>query len=153
MLLKRYRAQITAVKNITDIQAQIRSDEQIDKEYPTPKKEISPKKAEPKKAPAEKSDVPESKTEKSEIKDKPVEPPKTAEPEKEKAPAPVFAVAEPKESKFETLDSSSSDGIEDINSSSIKREPISKSDLKAEDIEVKFNDFKFGSDFDIHSKK
>ena len=44
--MKRYRAQITAVKNITDIQAQIRTDEEIDKEYPTPKKEIVAPKAE-----------------------------------------------------------------------------------------------------------
>ena len=50
VLLKRYRAQITAVKNITDIQAQIRTDEEIDKEYPTPKKEIVSPKAEEKKA-------------------------------------------------------------------------------------------------------
>ena len=54
--MKRYRAQITAVKNITDIQAQIRTDEEIDKEYPTPKKEIVAPKAEEKKAEETKSD-------------------------------------------------------------------------------------------------
>lgn len=166
VLLKRYRAQITAVKNITDIQAQIRTDEEIDKEYPTPKKEIVAPKAEEKKA-EETKPVEEAKAveeTKQVVEEKPVEIPV----EEKKAPVneeikepvrtPVETVFASVEHKKETIekkpvDEEFEDNIDISSSSTIKREPIEQASRFAEDKEVKFNDFKFGSDFDIHSKK
>lgn len=162
MLLKRYRAQITAVKDITDIQEQIKTDAEIDKIYPTPKKEISEPKEkkkesvpeeEPVQEKMEEKPVQEKIEEKIECVEKTDEQQITVEPVKEEKPATIFASAEPKESKFETVEENPADSIEDISSSSIKREPISTSGSRfSEDKEIKFNDFKFGSDFDIHSK-
>lgn len=163
LLLKRYRAQITAVKNITDIQAQIRTDEEIDKEYPTPKKEIAAPKAEEK---TEEKPVEETKPSEEVKSEKPAEkleeaPAVKEEPVKEpvavRTPVePVFASAETKKEIAEKkpVDERIDDDI-DISSSSIKREPIAKGSrfFEDKDKEVKFNDFKFGSDFDIHSKK
>lgn len=151
MLLKRYRAQITAVKDITDIQVQMKTDEEIDKMYPTPKKEIVAPNEENKEVDSAEKEEP-IEEEKIECAEKADEEKIIVEPVKE-APTTVFASAEPKESKFETLEENTDDSIEDISSSSIKREPISTLGSRfTEDNEVKFNDFKFGSDFDIHSK-
>lgn len=138
LLLKRYRAQIAAVKEISDIQAKIRSEAEIDKEYPTPKKE------EP--APAEKVKTDDKK---SQTEEKPavtmasvdLTPPATA--------------ARTDEAKKKETEPAHVNIIEDISSSStgIEREPIASTGTRfAKDSEVKFNDFKFGSDFDIHSK-
>ena len=178
VLLKRYRAQITAVKNITDIQAQIRTDEEIDKEYPTPKKEIVSPKAEEKKAEETKSDEkakPAEETKPAEeakaveetkqvVEEKPVEIPV----EEKKAPVneeikepvrtPVETIFASVEHKKETIekkpvDEEIEDNIDISSSSTVKREPVEQASRFAEDKEVKFNDFKFGSDFDIHSKK
>lgn len=172
VLLKRYRAQITAVKNITDIQAQIRTDEEIDKEYPTPKKEIVSPKAEEKKAEETKSDEKAKPAEEAKaveetkqvVEEKPVEIPV----EEKKAPVneeikepvrtPVETIFASVEHKKETIekkpvDEEIEDNIDISSSSTVKREPIEQGSRFAEDKEVKFNDFKFGSDFDIHSKK
>lgn len=138
LLLKRYRAQITAVKNITDIQAQIRTDAEIDQQYPTTKKE------EPVPAASPSSDA--------------------AVPQAEQRPTVTIASAKAvptasapvSETKQEPAEINHTNIIEDISSSSsssVTREPLtSKGSRFAEDSEVKFNDFKFGSDFDIHSK-
>lgn len=166
VLLKRYRAQITAVKNITDIQAQIRTDEEIDKEYPTPKKEIVASKAEEKKA-EETKPVEEAKAveeTKQVVEEKPVEIPveekkaSVNEEIKEPVRTPVETVFASVEHKKETIekkpvDEEIEDNIDISSSSTVKREPIEQASRFAEDKEVKFNDFKFGSDFDIHSKK
>lgn len=166
VLLKRYRAQITAVKNITDIQAQIRTDEEIDKEYPTPKKEIVAPKAEEKKA-EETKPVEEAKAveeTKQVVEEKPVEIPveekkvPVNEEIKEPVRTPVETVFASVEHKKETIekkpvDEEIEDNIDISSSSTVKREPIEQASRFAEDKEVKFNDFKFGSDFDIHSKK
>lgn len=172
VLLKRYRAQITAVKNITDIQAQIRTDEEIDKEYPTPKKEIVAPKAEEKKAEETKSDEKAKPAEEAKaveetkqvVEEKPIEIPV----EEKKAPVneeikepvrtsveTIFASVEHKKETIEKkpVDEEFEDNIDISSSSTIKREPIEQASRFAEDKEVKFNDFKFGSDFDIHSKK
>ena len=164
--MKRYRAQITAVKNITDIQAQIRTDEEIDKEYPTPKKEIVAPKAEEKKA-EETKPVEEAKAveeTKQVVEEKPVEIPveekkaPVIEEIKEPVRTPVETVFASVEHKKETIekkpvDEEIEDNIDISSSSTVKREPIEQASRFAEDKEVKFNDFKFGSDFDIHSKK
>ena len=160
VLLKRYRAQITAVKNITDIQAQIRTDEEIDKEYPTPKKEIVAPKAEEKKA-EETKPVEEAKAvEETKPVEIPVEEKKATFNEEIKEPVrtPVETVFASVEHKKETIektpvDEEIEDNIDISSSSTVKREPIEQASRFAEDKEVKFNDFKFGSDFDIHSKK
>jgi cell division initiation protein len=172
VLLKRYRAQITAVKNITDIQAQIRTDEEIDKEYPTPKKEIVAPKAEEKKAEETKSDEKAKPAEEAKaveetkqvVEEKPVEIPveekKASVNEEIKEPVrtpaeTVFASVEHKKETIEKkpVDEEIEDNIDISSSSTVKREPIEQASRFAEDKEVKFNDFKFGSDFDIHSKK
>ena len=154
VLLKRYRAQITAVKNITDIQAQIRTDEEIDKEYPTPKKEIVAPKAEEKKAEETKQVVEEKPIE------IPVEEKKAPVNEEIKEPVrtsveTIFASVEHKKETIEKkpVDEEFEDNIDISSSSTVKREPVEQASRFAEDKEVKFNDFKFGSDFDIHSKK
>lgn len=172
VLLKRYRAQITAVKNITDIQAQIRTDEEIDKEYPTPKKEIVAPKAEEKKAEETKSDEKAKPAEEAKaveetkqvVEEKPIEIPV----EEKKAPVneeikepvrtsveTIFASVEHKKETIEKkpVDEEFEDNIDISSSSTVKREPVEQASRFAEDKEVKFNDFKFGSDFDIHSKK
>lgn len=172
VLLKRYRAQITAVKNITDIQAQIRTDEEIDKEYPTPKKEIVAPKAEEKKAEETKSDEKAKPAEEAKaveetkqvVEEKPIEIPV----EEKKAPVneeikepvrtsveTIFASVEHKKETIEKkpVYEEFEDNIDISSSSTVKREPVEQASRFAEDKEVKFNDFKFGSDFDIHSKK
>lgn len=172
VLLKRYRAQITAVKNITDIQAQIRTDEEIDKEYPTPKKEIVAPKAEEKKTEETKPDEKAKPAEEAKaveetkqvVEEKPIEIPV----EEKKAPVneeikepvrtsveTIFASVEHKKETIEKkpVDEEFEDNIDISSSSTVKREPIEQASRFAEDKEVKFNDFKFGSDFDIHSKK
>lgn len=144
LLLKRYRAQINAVKNITDIQAQIKSDAEIDELYPTPKKDESTPAADisEKADSAQKEAAPSLNTAVTFASAVPAET-KTA------------AVEAPAEAKEESTDKHSG-SIEDISSSStVAREPLKSvtGTRFAEDTEVKFNDFKFGSDFDIHSKK
>lgn len=171
LLIRRYRVQFNAIRNITDIQEKIRTDEELDKEYPTPKKEIIAPKAEEKTAektenkpvekPAEeiKTDEEVKPAEKNLV-ETPVEEKK--EPTKEVVEKPVRTSVEPifasVEHKKETERKSAIEDTEDnidISSSSpsVKREHIEQSSEFAEEKEVRFNDFKFGSDFDIHSKK
>ncbi len=121
-LIKKYRAQITVIKDISDIQTMVKTDEQIDQDYPTPKK----------------TDSASEKT--AETADSPNE---TVQDEA------VIAGA-----KQDVPKTNNTNVIEDISSSSsVKREPLMTSGTKfADESEVKFNDFKLGSDFDIHSK-
>ncbi len=125
-LLKRYRVQLSAVKDITDVQTLLKTDEQIENEYPTPKKD----------------ELVVENT--SEVKNE------TA-PTQEKADDKKEAAADAEQAAPLT---DNANVIEDISSSSsVTREPLTSSgDRFTEESGVKFNDFKFGSDFDIHSK-
>lgn len=136
MILKKYRAQIAAIKNITEIQEQFRTDAEIDKQYPTPKKD------EPTPAATEVSETVEEKNEEKAVTIASANPAATVS-----VPA--------SETKQEGAEVKRASIIEDISSSSssVTREPLTSTGSRfAEDSEVKFNDFKFGSDFDIHSK-